>query len=87
MNMPGFYANASLYGRAKNYRGTSNGSSGSGLLVRPSSFRIPHIPISISPGVDWGCYEICAQHCSFSQNLQACQRNCLNQCARYYPTL
>ena len=85
MNTPGFYAKASLEKSTGKYPGTTNGLLGSRPLVRPSFFRIPRIPILTSPGVDWGCYEICAQHCSFSQNLQACQRSCLNQCARNFP--
>lgn len=83
MNIPGFYAEASLEKSDGKYRVTTS-RSGSGDLVHPSLLRIPRIPILTSPGVDWGCYEICAQHCSSASNLQACQRDCLNQCGRTF---
>ena len=85
MNIPGFYADASIQKSSETHRGASEKHERSGGVV-PSilSARLHHIPFG--SGINWSCYEMCvAQNCFQFQNLQTCQRNCLNQCTESFP--
>jgi hypothetical protein len=87
MSIPRFNAEASIYQTNDSYRRITNGPATGRPLVYPSLFRIPFPHLPIGGGINWGCYEICAQGCAFTQNFQACQRNCLNQCTYEFPLL